>query len=219
MLFFSWILFSCTPLSVADKSPCCLQVQDEHIQPACQHEFFTLPTATCKYVANMVIIPQEKIMSCEPPCSYRLDSIYSTFWKAITKFIPGIHSGENTCMIIIQIVKFEINHCFYVLWSINSSVIFRPWKYMIYKLVQASPARLFKQCLETNAFGRFRRFPVCCLLPLRLASTRARTRRGNVAEMNYAISAHYPRQTREKCSINRFPRQYHDCLRTVLGMS
>ena len=54
---------------------------------------------------------------------------------------------------------------------------------------------------------------------LSLASTRARTRTGNVAEMNYAISAHNPRQTREKCSIHRFPGQYHECLRIVCGQS
>ena len=52
-----------------------------------------------------------------------------------------------------------------------------------------------------------------------LASTRARTRTGNVAEMNYAISAHNPRQTRENCSIHRLPGQYYDCLRIFCGQS
>ena len=52
-------------------------------------------------------------------------------------------------------------------------------------------------------------------MPLCLASTRARTRTESVAEVNYAISAYNLHQTREKCSINRFPWQYHECLRIV----
>ena len=48
---------------------------------------------------------------------------------------------------------------------------------------------------------------------------RARTRTGNFAEMNYAISAYNPCQTREKCSIHSFPGQYHDCLWIVCGQS
>ena len=55
--------------------------------------------------------------------------------------------------------------------------------------------------------------------PLSLASTRALTRTGNVAEMNYDISEPNPRQTQEKCSIHRSPGQYHDCLRIVCGQS
>ena len=107
-------------------------------------------------------------MSCEQPCSYSLYSIYSTLWKTITQFIPGIHSGKNTYIINPQIVEFEINHYFCVLWPINSWVVFQEnighenvW---ITGWCGQVPQKLLNYSLETNTFGRFGRFPVCCLL-------------------------------------------------------